>query len=227
MKKIAMIVGVGSCLFFGYAQAATINISTGIAGWGVARDQPSPTYVAATALSQVQANSLWAGAPAGSAWVSSSVTQGTSCVVGQTPGNGCATALVNINGDLWDYRLTISAAELGSTSGFVYFVFGADNRVDVYVGLGTTPQTWNSSSPLGCAASPAPTSAGSSQAIYNTCASEVLFNASNLNADGSLTILAQVHNDPIPSCSTCGDPTGFVLRGDVAISDEIFKNGFN
>ena len=226
MKKIAMIVGMGSSVVFGYAQA-DIGISTGVAAWQVARDTLTPVYTSATVLTAAQTNSLWADAPGGSEWISSSSTQGTSCVVGQTPGNGCASALVNVNGDVWNYSLTINAAQLGSTSGYVTFVFGSDNRVDIHIGNGATVQTWNSSGPLGCSGPTGPTSAGSSQATYNTCVGKVLFNASNLNGDGSLTLLAQVHNDPIQGCSACGDPTGFVLRGAVVTGDDIFKNGFD
>jgi len=227
MKTIAVAIGAGSCVFFGAAQAATIDINTGVANWQVARDLPSPTYASATALSSVQTNGTWAVAPAGSAWVSSSSTEGTSCVVGQTPGNGCATALVDTGGDVWNYRLTISAASLGNVAGSANFIFGADSRVDVYIGNGTTPQTWNSSNPLGCSASPAPTSAGNTQATYNSCTGTFSYGPSALNGDGSLTILAQVHNDPIMGCPACGNPTGFVLEGDLVTFDRIFKNGFD
>lgn len=225
MKNIARIVGAASWAFFGCARAATIDISTGVAAWQVARDLPSPTYASASVLST--ANSMWAVAPAGSLWVSSGPAEGTSCTVGQTPGNGCATILLNSSGDVWNYRLTISAASLGNEAGNVNFVFGADNRVDVYIGNGTTPQTWNSSNPLGCTGTPTPTSAGNSQAQYNTCTGTFSYGASALNNDGSLTILAKVHNDPISGCPSCGDPTGFVLEGDILTFDRIFKNGFD
>jgi PEP-CTERM motif len=205
-----------------------VNISTGtnnanwlVSGPGVA------IPVAATSLTVAQQNGTWAPAPisispiSGANWLSYGSNEGTSCVVGQTPGNGCAHTLVSSTGDTWTYTLNISAAALGSTSGLANFIFGADNRLVVSVGIGGTLEPWNTGTPtngnafnpLGCSGNPAPTSAGNTQAQYNNCVGNVSYNAANLNGDGSLTITATVVNDPIVGCSACGDPTGFVLEG--------------
>jgi hypothetical protein len=204
-----------------------INISTGtnnaiwqVSGPGIA------VPVTATSLTVAQQNGTWAPAPisispiSGANWVSYSSVQGTSCVVGQTPGNGCANTLANPNGDTWTYSLTISAASLGATSGTLNFIFGADNRVVLGVGNGGPSEAWNTGAPtngnafnpLGCSGTP-PTSAGNTQAQYNNCVGTVSFSAGNLNGDGSVTLTALVANDPIVGCPTCGDPTGFVLEG--------------
>jgi len=205
---------------------ATINISTGTnnAAWQVF--VPGSGFVAATSLTVAQQNGTWAPAPisispiSGSNWVSYGAVQGTSCVVGQTPGNGCANALINPNGDIWTYTLTISAASLGATSGNLNFIFGSDNRVSVFVGNNSVSQVWggngpngNGFNPLGCSGTPNPTSAGNTQAQYNNCTGTVAFGAGNLNGDGSLTITAYNYNDPIVGCPGCGNPTGFVLEG--------------
>ena len=200
--------------------ASTIDISTGVAGWQVF--VPGSGLVAATSLTAAQQNGTWASAPAGSAWVSWSAVQGASCVVGQTPGNGCANTLINPAGDIWTYTLTITAASLGSTSGNLNFIFGADNRVNLFVGNSASGLVWNGGSntngtgfnPLGCSGTP-PTSAGNTQATYNNCTGTVGFNPADLNGDGSLTLTAFTFNDPIPGCAACGNPTGFILEGDI------------
>jgi hypothetical protein len=51
------------------------------------------------------------------------------------------------NGDTWSYALTISAASLGATSGSLNFIFGADKRVNLFVGNNSVAQTWNSGTP--------------------------------------------------------------------------------
>jgi hypothetical protein len=218
------------CLAMGGALAvtafgATINISTGTnnASWQVFNG----AFVAATSLTVAQQNGTWAPAPisispiSGANWISYGSVEGTSCVVGQTPGNGCAHALINPSGDLWTYQLNISASALGATSGTANFIFGADNRVNVFLGNNSTAQAWNTGTPtngnafnpLGCSGTPNPTSAGSTQASYNNCVGTVAFGPANLNGDGSLSIVAFVTNDPIVGCPACGDPTGFVLEG--------------
>jgi hypothetical protein len=132
--------------------------------------------------------------------------------------------------------LTISAAELGATSGTINFVFGSDDYLTLFVGngppTGTSPSSlgnyWNQTSAvpaggfgqLGCSnASGAASNAGSSQTTYNTCltptaSNTIAFNAGNfLNADGSLTLNAYVTNAAISGCPACGNPTGFVVDG--------------
>jgi len=197
---------------------ATIDISTGSAAWGVF--VPGGSLISATS---VAGNGAWAPAPAGSSWVSFGADQSTSCVIGQTPGTGCASTLINPAGDIWTYQLIISAASLGATSGTLNFIFGSDNRVNLFVGSAAGALVWdggNSSNgtgfnPLGCSANP-PTSAGNTQATYNLCTSTVAFGAGQLNGDGSLTLTAYNFNDPsIPACPACGNPTGFVLEGDI------------
>lgn len=119
---------------------------------------------------------------------------------------------------MWLFELSISAADLGATSGSLSFVFGADDRVQLFVGNGGTEQDWGSlsplqegSNPLGCSANGGPTSAGSSNPY--SCLTSVTFDAANLNGDGSLTLFAYDDNDPIGGCPACGDPSGFVLAG--------------
>ena len=202
---------------------AVINLSTGTnnAAWQVF--VPGTGFVTATSLTVAQQNGSWAPAPisispiSGSNWVSYGSNQGTSCAVGQTPGNGCANAVINPNGDVWAYQLTISAATLGATSGNLNFIFGADNRVNLFVGNNSLAQVWGGSAPtgtgfnpLGCSGTPV-TSAGNTQAQYNTCTGVVTFSAGNLNGDGSLTLTAYAFNDP--STPGAGNPTGFVLEG--------------
>ena len=197
-----------------------ININTGVANW---QYYSTATSSFVNAVVVVPTNGTWAPAPTSSSWVSFGAIEGTSCAVGQTPGNGCAHTLVNPLGDVLTYQLVISAASLGATSGTVNFVFGSDNRVTMFVGTGPPSYIWNGGSssngtgfnPLGCSANP-PTSAGSSQATYNNCTTTVSFNASTLNADGSLTLTAYNYNDPIPGCPACGDPTGWILAGTVS-----------
>lgn len=210
LVTLSLCVGVALCAT---ARGGAIDISTGVALWQL-------TGGTATTLTVGQQNGTWAPAPAGSAWISSSSSEGTSCVVGQTPGNGCATALTNPAGDLYVFTLTVSAASLGTTSGSLNYIFGADSDVSLAIGLGGSPQLWNSGSPgaafnpLGCSGTP-PTSAGNTQGTYNTCTGTVNFNAANLNGDGSLTLSASVTNAPIVGCPACGDPMGFVLEGDI------------
>ena len=203
---------------------ATIDVSTGVAGWQVF-DPNVGSNVAATTLTLSQQNPSWAPAPSGSAWVSYGSNEGTGCTVQQTPGIGCAHPTGNPNGsDTWVYTLTITAAQLGATDGTLNFVFGSDNRVNLFVGNNNPPsQLWtgqppnNSNgsgfSPLGCSGLPGPTSAGSTQLTYDNCLSTVSFNAASLNGDLSLTLFAYNFNDPIPGCPACGNPTGFVLEG--------------
>ncbi|MGD0298217.1 MAG: PEP-CTERM sorting domain-containing protein [Bryobacteraceae bacterium] len=193
--------------------ANVVDISTGVASWQVFGPGVSGS-VAATMLSTPQTNASWAPAPTGSSWISWGSVQGTSCVVGQTPGNGCANTLFNPAGDTWDYSLTISSADLGGkTSGSLNFIFGADNAVNLFVG-NEPNETWSSFNPLGCSGNP-PTSAGGSQATYNNCVGTVNFNASDLTGSGSLVLEALVTNAAINGCPACGDPTGFVLEGDI------------
>ena len=117
------------------AFGAVIDIGTGIgnAPWQVF--DPSLGFVPATSLSTAQQNGAWAPPPTGSDWVSFGSNQGTSCSVGQTPGNGCASTLLNPAGDTWQYVLNISAAQLGATSGTVNFVFGAQDVSSRFGGL--------------------------------------------------------------------------------------------
>jgi hypothetical protein len=193
--------------------ANVVDISTGTASWQVFGPGVSGS-VAATTLSSGETNASWAPAPTGSSWISWGSVQGTSCVVGQTPGNGCANTVFNtISGDIWTYSLTISSADLGGvTSGSLNFIFGADDSVNLFVG-NEPGESWSSPDPLGCSGNP-PTSAGSSQATYN-CAGTVNFNASDLTGAGALTLQAYVTNAPINGCPQCGDPTAFVLEGDI------------
>lgn len=187
------------------AFGATINIDTGVASWEVFG--PGTGNIAAVSVSP---NGSWAPAPTGSSWVSFSSVASTSCVVGQTPGNGCANTLTNPGGDVWTYSLTVSAATLGATSGQLSFVFGADDQVNLFVG-DEPGQFWSGANPLGCSGTPDPSSAGGTNPY--TCNTSITFNASDLNGDGSLTLTAYVSNDPISGCPACGDPTGFVLDG--------------
>jgi hypothetical protein len=194
--------------------ANVVDISTGTASWQVAGPGVSG-FVAATTLNTGETNGDWATAPTGSSWISWGSVQGTSCVVGQTPGNGCANTVFNTtNGDVWEYLLTISSADLGgATAGSVNFIFGADDSVNLFVG-NEPGQDWSSPGPLGCSGTP-PTSAGGSQATYNNCVGTVNFNASDLTGAGALTLQGYVTNAPINFCPACGDPTGFVLEGDI------------
>ena len=195
------------------ASGASINIDTGTASWQVFG--PGTGNIAAVSVSP---NGSWAPAPTGSSWVSFDSVASTSCVVGQTPGNGCANTLMNPTGDTWTYTLTVSASTLGATSGHLSFVFGADDQVNLFVG-DEPGQFWNGGSstngtgfnPLGCSGTPDPSSAGGTNPY--TCNTSIPFNASDLNGDGSLTLTAYVFNDPIPACPACGDPSGFVLDG--------------
>lgn len=203
----------------GFTPAATIDISTGVAAWQVSGPGLTGTAIA---LAAGQQNGTWAPAPAGSSWLSWGAAQGTSCVIGQIPGNGCASTLFNAGGDNWIYSLTVSAASLGATSGNLNFLFGGDDAVDLLIGNAVAiEQQWNQGAGLGafaqlaCSANGGPTNAGNSQATYNTCTTELSFNASELNGDGSLTFTAAVFNAPVTNCTTCGDPTGFVLEGDI------------
>jgi hypothetical protein len=136
-------------------------------------------------------------------------------VVDQTPGDGCASTSFNSStGDIWLYTLTISAASLGATSGTANFVFGGDNSVELF--LGSEPgQSWSGYSPLGCSKAGGATSAGSTQGSYSGCVTTLSFDAADLNGDGSLTIDAYVTNAPFSGCPACGNPTGFVLDGDI------------
>jgi hypothetical protein len=178
------------------AFGSTINLSTGVASWQVF--VPASGFVNAT---NVSPNGTWASAPVGSSWISYGATQSTSCVVGQTPGNGCANTLVNPSGDIWTYTLTLSAATLGATSGTLSFVMGADNRVNLFAGNNSLAMNRGGNGPNGNGYSP----------LSGTLTGS--WNASNLNGDGSLTLTAFVFNDPISGCPACGDPTGFVLSG--------------
>jgi hypothetical protein len=212
---------VKTLLAIGLATAAisfanVIDISTGSASWQVSGPGVSGS-VAATTLNSGETNGSWAPAPTGSSWISWKSVEGTSCVIGQTPGNGCADTVFNSAGDTWAYSLTISSAQLaGATSGSLNFIFGADNSVNLFVG-NEPGETWSSPSPLGCSGTP-PTSAGGSQATYNNCTGTVNFNASDLTGAGGLTLTGYVTNAAIIGCSACGDPTGFVLEGDITIA---------
>ena len=203
---------------FAIASGGTIDVSTGTAPWLV--------FVPGSGLVPVVSvppNGAWAPAPAGSSWVSFGASESSSCVVGETPGNGCANLVRDPNGDVWVYSLTISGADLGATSGSVNFVFGSDNRTNLFVGANSIGQVWNGGNPsngtafnpLVCSALPTSTNAGNTQATYNNCPTTVPFGAGNLNADGSLTLTAYNFNDPIPNCPNCGNPSGFVLRGNI------------
>jgi len=200
---------------------ATIDISTGSAAWQVYL----PSAGSVVAVTSVSPNGTWAPAPSGSSWVSYGANESISCGVGQTPGNGCAHTLINPSGDTWAYQLTISAATLGDVAGTLNFIFGSDNRVNLFIGNTPSALVWNGGSntngtgfnPLGCSGTP-PTSAGNTQAEYNNCTGTVSFGAGQLNGDGSLTLIAYNYNDPIVGvggvpCPACGDPTGFVLEG--------------
>ncbi|HEV8039871.1 MAG TPA: PEP-CTERM sorting domain-containing protein [Bryobacteraceae bacterium] len=196
--------------------ANVVDISTGVASWQVSGPGVSGS-VAATTLSTGETNGSWAPAPAGSNWISWGSVQGTSCVVGQTPGNGCANALFNSSGDTWAYSLTINSAVLaGATAGSLNFIFGADDAVNLFVG-NEPAEVWGSPNPLGCSGTP-PTSAGGSQATYNNCVGTVNFNASDLTGAGGLILTGYVTNAAINGCPACGDPTGFVLEGDITTS---------
>lgn len=208
---------------------ATINLSTGTnnANWQV-YSAGAGVFVTATSLTVAQQNGSWAPAPisisplSGSNWISYGSIQGTACSAGQTPGNGCANANINVAGDVWTYTLNISAASLGATSGSLNYLFGADSRVNLFVGNNSFSQVWGGSAPtgagfntLGCSGTPV-TNGGNTQAQYNNCVNTVNFGAGNLNGDGSLTLTAYVFNDPIVgSTFSVGNPTGFVLEGTV------------
>jgi hypothetical protein len=218
-------------LVFGLAATASafggvIDISTGTgnAPWQVL--VPVLGFVPATSLATAQQNGTWAPPPTGSNWVSFGSDQGTSCVIGQTAGNGCASALLNPGGDTWEYALNISAAQLGATSGTLNFLFGADDSVNLFVGGGPGAtseigQLWNQGpglgafADLGCSAVAGPTNGGNTQASYATCTTALTFDPSFLNTDGSLTIDAFVFNAPIIGCPACGDASGFVLSGEI------------
>jgi len=192
-----------------------IDVSTGVAAWQVYTD----TTGNISAIAQTP-NSVWAPAPLGSSWVSWGVDQSLSCVVFQTPGQGCASALVNPTGDVSVYQLVVTAAQLnGATSGSVNFVFGSDNRANLFVGneynenSGGFGPTATGYDPLSCSAPGGSTNAGNTQFSYANCTTAVPFSSGDLGSDGSLTIVAYVLNLPIANCPACGDPTGFVLGG--------------
>jgi len=191
---------------------AVIDISTGTgnANWQVFNPG------AATSLSVAQQNGTWAPAPTGTSWVSWGSVQGTSCTVGQTPGNGCANTLFNPAGDTWVYTLNVSAAALGATSGTLNILFGGDDSVTLQIGTGANQlsEQW-AFSHLGCVTPTGPTDAGNTQVSYATCTSTVSFDATMLNGDGSLTLKGIDFNAPITGCPGCGDPTGFILDGDI------------
>jgi hypothetical protein len=102
MRRIVAIGLAAAGITFG----GIINLSTGTnnANWQISGPGVSGT-VAATSLTVAQQNGTWAPAPisispiSGANWLSWSNVQGTSCVVGQTPGNGCASTLFNTSGD--------------------------------------------------------------------------------------------------------------------------------
>lgn len=196
---------------------ATINLDTGVAAWQVYA-QSNGGLISAIVVAP---NGAWAPAPTGSSWVSYGSVQSTSCTVGQTPGNGCASTNTNPSGDILSYTLTISAVSLGATSGNLNFVFGSKNRVNLFVGNNSNYQNWGGLAPtgagfnsLGCSGIPV-TNAGNTQGTYNNCLGTVTFSAANLNGDGSLTLTAYSYNDPIAGCAgaACGNPTGFILEG--------------
>lgn len=174
--------------------------------------------VASTSLDLAGTNGAWA--PTGpSLWRSWGAQQGTSCVIGQTPGDGCANPLFNPSGDIWTYTLTLSASDLeGATSGTLNFVFGGDTFVTLAIG-NEPVETWNQGGTLGgfgdlgCSGNP-PASAGNSPASYQSCVNTVSFASDDL-IGGALTLTATVTNSPIPGCPACGDPTGFVLQGEL------------
>jgi hypothetical protein len=214
VRKIFALALTTGVLSFG----GTISIGTGTADWQV--EGPGvPGTIKATALTTGETNGAWAPAPTGSSWLSWRAVEGTSCVVGQTPGNGCADTNFNpTSGDLWLYTLTVSAATLGVTSGTANFVFGADSSLKLFIG-NELAELWGQSgggfATLGCSNESGVTSAGNTQGSYSGCTTTASFNAADLNGDGSLTISAFVTNAPIGGCPACGNPTGFVLGGEI------------
>jgi hypothetical protein len=54
-----------------------------------------------------------------------------------------------------------------------------------------------------------------SQATYDNCVRTVHSNASDLTGAGALMLTGFVTNAAINGCPACGDPTGFVLEGDI------------
>jgi len=239
MKKHLMLLGLAAA---SSTFAATINLDTGVADWMVSGPGVSGTVAAVVADTggpqDLASNGTWAPAPTGSSWISWGTYEGTSCLVGQTPGNGCASTLfatTPYNGDfldIWFYSLTISAAQLGGYSyGNLNFVWGGDNRAFIIRTEGNllwgNPSPGDGYSALACSSNTpgsdgfnAPT-AGNTQASYNNCVTTISFGPGDLNpvgsgyGAGSLTLTVQVDNDEIPGCLSCGDPTGFVLAGTV------------
>jgi PEP-CTERM motif len=193
---------------------ANINITSGAPGvtWTVTGPNGSGVN-GANAVVVSATNSTWAAAPTGSNWISWGAVQGTSCVVGQTPGTGCANTLFNAAGDTWIYTLTISAATLGSTFGTANIVFGGDDKVNLFVGVNQQIQATSTPgyNPIYCAAPGGATSAGNTNPY--SCGASIAFTAANLNGDGSLTISLFDTNIPISGCPGCGDPTGVVISG--------------
>ena len=204
---LSLALGAASVTAFG----AIFNINTGVANWQY--NLPNSTTGSAVMAS---ANGTWAPAPTGSAWVSFGPNEGISCIVGQTPGNGCASSNFSINGDVITYTLTFSAATLGATSGTFSAIFGADNRVQLNVGVNSLAQVNNGTAynPLSCATAAGATSAGNTNPY--SCPT-VAFNASVLNPDGSLTITALDFNDFVRG----GNPSGFVLAGTIRTGAQV------
>jgi hypothetical protein len=98
--KVFLALALGLALT-GTTFASTItDISTGTADWQVSMGAVGPM-----AAVSVSPNGSWAPAPTGSSWVSWGAEESTSCVVGQTPGNGCAHTLTNPAGDVWTYDI--------------------------------------------------------------------------------------------------------------------------
>ncbi len=116
---------------------ASIDISHGT--WPTGWFPVLASWCPIAATSVLPKNGTWAPPPSVSgfeSWVSFMPIQSTSCVVGQTPGNGCANPLVNAGSDNWTYALNVSAATLGVTSGDLNFIFGADDQPLLAVGNG-------------------------------------------------------------------------------------------
>jgi len=124
--------------------------------------------------------------------------EGTSCVVGQTPGNGCAHTFDQPQRDIWTYQLVISAATCRDLGNVEPSSSGSDNRVSMFVATTRRILIWrlwangNGFNPL--------------------CNGTATYAPANLNGDGSLTITAYDYNDPmVPACPGCGNPSGFIV----------------
>lgn len=208
------------------AFCASITLNTGQALWMVTPPSGGSTMQALA----VSPNAAWVTPPAGASWVSWSSVQSLSCTAsgaGSTIGTDCANGLYTPAGpDVAVYSLTFTSAQLGgATSGALTLSFAADNRLALNVGQNSATYSWSGSpanntngqgyTALGCA-----TGAGATGPASGGNCQSILFNASNLSANGSLTLTVYDFNDPLPAFGApgtapqgFGNPSGLLMVG--------------